>query len=134
MEEWLRVFQRTRDFGLAPSRALQMRLKSESPVFDYNVREQLHEGLWNAGHIRAALMSAAADRNCLYVDIPLPFSLWSDVSEFRTKAYYELVDGNFAPATFDVRVEGGVSVLTVSLYTETEVRLWNSPALFRREQ
>lgn len=123
MKAWLADFRRQRDAGLSLSRSFHARRQSDSAVFTYDIRHSLPGGLWKPGHVRAALLSAARDRKCLFVRIPLAIETRDAMTHFYNDTHTELVEGGFAPDTFTVERDGAAHSLTASLFTEEETRV-----------
>lgn len=133
MSAWLADFRRQRDAGLSVSRSYRAREESDSTVFLYDIRGSLPGPLWKPGHIRAALLSAARDRKCLYVRIPLPIDTRDAMTRLFNDTHAELAEGGFAPATFTVETENAEYGFFISLFSESEKRaVLSNKRLFKR--
>lgn len=123
MNAWLADFRRQRDAGLSLSRSYHARRQSDNTVFTYDIRHGLRGSVWKPGHVRAALLSAARDRKCLYVRILLSIQMRDAMTHLFNDTHIELVEGGFAPATFTVQREGATFAFLVSLFSEEEKRV-----------
>ncbi len=126
MRGWLAEFLRTRDgpsLGMSDSLASRERLGGlEHPYPDLSSKWPVQ--VWNVGHIRAALLAAAADRTALFVKVPfqptMPNLAAAHLSDLRIELEQET---GFHQARFRITLADKQSSLVVCLFTVRELTL-----------
>lgn len=117
MRGWLAEYLRTRDRGIAATDAAYERLRYGSWPHVYI---ELGDGLmlrqWSSGHLRAALLRAAADPRVSYVEIPFRAPYPNAAAEHLAHLQVVLARETFRPAFFRVAIAREQSTLKISLF------------------
>jgi hypothetical protein len=117
MRGWLAEYLRTRDKGVAATDAAYERLRFGSWPHVYSaLGDNLVLEQWAAGHVRAALLSAAADSRSSYVEIPFRAPYPNAAAEHLAHLQVVLAQETFRPAFFRVTIAQERSTLKVSLF------------------
>ena len=121
---WLQDYKSLRDFAGHAETTICERLAYGQGVHTYALLASRWSNpfKWSGGHLRAALLAAAYDRICLFVEIPFSANVVIEVAEHMARLREDFLFEVFAPFSFVFTFLPEVASVRIALYSTDELQ------------